>query len=633
MKPLILISDSTQHDLAHFRKIIPLSCHIKTLKRTTLLKSALNKRKPAIFILNSTFSKQKIKQCVAFIMSVSPHTRIMLLIHQNEIPLGRESIQWGIYAYIIAPVHDVDIPKQLIKNAICEWEFLQKTTELLSLIKKKEIKTKEKSRKACKGSPANKEAIAGNVPLSIDTNICSHIEIRDVLTEVKVKMSQLFDYTVMLILILAETRPQLYVLQNYPVDSHFINEAIHNIFNIFSATFGKGVSIEEIEKITEMNAPANAPLKTMRESILSTITLPLAANGKDFGYASVVSHKPDAFAAGAIQQFIPLCYSLSIALKNARLFQSAKAMSITDSLMGIYNRQYFDDIVEKEFLRAHRYKQQLSLALIDIDNFKAINDTFGHLEGDKVLRHFAKRVMETIRNTDIFARYGGEEFSIIMPLTDIEEGIIVMERLRVIIAGSLFPITHRDIQFTISIGLTSLFGHHTPSAKEFIREADSALYLAKKTGKNRVCIYTSGETKTEDTAAIQTEKRGLRRVEAHFPLEYIFLPEIDECYDVGITKNISINGLCFETNKDKRTKPGDYAMVNFQFSLKEAVRKRIKVLYQVVWSTKKEQKQLIGARLVSSSKEVIDVLKELLKEPALQQQRISHHRHGRKGHR
>ena len=218
--------------------------------------------------------------------------------------------------------------------------------------------------------------------------------------------------------------------------------------------------------------------------------------------------------------------------------------------------------------------------------------------------------MKTIRNTDILARYGGEEFCIIMPLTDIEVGIIVMERLRVVIAGSLFPITRRDIQLTASIGLSSLFDHHITSAKELVKESDSALYLAKKTGKNRVCIYTSGETKTKDHVAIPAEKRGLRRVEVHFPLKYIVLPEVDEFEKEGITKNISINGLCFETGN--RIKPGTYAMIEFKVSLKKTTAKRVKMLYQVVWTTEKDHKQIVGARLVSSSSEVVDILKRFL---------------------
>src|SRR3990167_1986043 len=608
MKPLFLISDSNQHDLPKLKKFVLPAGHIITLKKDTQRKVFLSKKQPAIVILNSSFPKQKIKQYISFIKSGSPNTRIILLIRQNEISLGKASIQWGIYAYIITPLNDIDLVKHIIKNALCEWELLQKTSERFSLIEKKDTKTKKKSSTVGKSKTSKKSAIELNALQTTNTDICSHLEIQNILTSVKVKMSQLFDYTLLLILTLSEKKPKLYIMQNYATDSHFVNQAVHNIFRIFSTTSGKGVSIKDIERIMENKVPANTLTKQV--SIQSDITLPLVANGEDIGYASVVSHKHNAFNDEAIQRFFPVCYSLAIALRNARLFQSTKELSITDNLTRIYNRQYFDDIVGKEFLRAHRYKHPLSLALIDIDNFKAINDAFGHQEGDKVLRQFANRIMGTIRNTDILARYGGEEFSIIMPLTDIEVGIIVMERLRVVIAGSLFPITRHDIQLTASIGLSSLSGHHITSTKELIREADSAQYLAKKTGKNRVCIYASVETKTKDHVAIPAEKRGLRRVEVHFPLKYIVLPEVDEFEKEGITKNISINGLCFETGN--RIKPGTYAMIEFKVSLKKTTAKRVKMLYQVVWTTEKDHKQIVGARLVSSSSEVVDILKRFL---------------------
>ncbi|MCR4319571.1 MAG: diguanylate cyclase, partial [Candidatus Brocadiaceae bacterium] len=355
------------------------------------------------------------------------------MIRQNEISLGKESIQWGIYAYIITPLNDIDLVKHIIKNALCEWEFLQKTSKWLSLIEKKDTKTKEKSSTVGKSKTSKKSAIELNALQTTNTDICSHLEIQNILTSVKVKISQLFDYTLLLILTLAEKKPKLYIMQNYATDSHFVNQAVHNIFRIFSTTSGKGVSIKDIERIIENKAPANTSTKTKPVSIQSDITLPLVANGEDIGYASVVSHKPNAFNDEAVQRFFPVCYSLAIALRNARLFHSIKESSITDSLTRIYNRRCFDDIIGKEFLRANRYKHPLSIALIDIDNFKTINDTYGHPEGDKVLYQLANRIVKTIRNTDILARYGGEEFSIIMPLTDIEVGIIVMERLRVVI--------------------------------------------------------------------------------------------------------------------------------------------------------------------------------------------------------
>ena len=158
MKPLFLISGSAQHDLSKLKKFVLPSCHIKSLKKNTQLKPVVKKNQPAIFILNSAFSRQKIIQYVSFIKTVSPNTRILLLIHQNEMSLGKESIKWGIYAYVITPIHNIDLVKQIIKNALCEWEFLQKTSKWLSLMEKKDTKTKKKSSTVGKSKTSKKRS-------------------------------------------------------------------------------------------------------------------------------------------------------------------------------------------------------------------------------------------------------------------------------------------------------------------------------------------------------------------------------------------------------------------------------------------------------------------------------------------
>ncbi len=630
MKPLFLISDGSKHDILKIKKFVLPHGHIKTLKTGAELKFLLRKQ-PAVLILTSAFPEQKIRQYISWTKSVSPHTRILCLIHQNEMSLGRKAVRWGMYAYIVTPLVNIDFAKQLVRNALCEWEYLLRTSRMLSLIEGKNTETQKNSILAGRNKIAKQEAV---VPLlqTVSADICSRLEIRDILTSTKIIMSQLFDYTLLLILSWAETTPKLYVLQNYAADDDFVNCAVRSVLKASTTILGKAFPVKDIEWVWENNAVAGVSVKTKPLSMKSNLAFPLVAYGEGIGCACLVSHRPNAFRADATRRFSLVCKPLAAALRNAQLFQATKNLSITDGLTRVYNRQYFDDVMEKEFLRAKRYKHPLALALIDIDNFKEINDTYGHTAGDKILSQFASRVQETIRNTDIFSRYGGEEFSVIMPLTDIEEGIVVMERLRVVIAGSVFPLTNKDIQLTASIGVSSLFDNPVHSAKELIQAADSALYLAKKTGKNRACIYTPEKAGVKSGADVSSEKRGIRRVNARFPVKYLVLPRIDACHRPAVTENISINGLCFETERDNLVRQGAYTMIEIKISTKETPAKRLKILYQVVWSVEKDGKQLIGARLVSSSNDVVDILKGLLEEHPLQQEGVSNHRHRRKRH-
>lgn len=155
-----------------------------------------------------------------------------------------------------------------------------------------------------------------------------------------------------------------------------------------------------------------------------------------------------------------------------------------DKLTKINNRSAFEKALERELLRSKRYERPLCLALLDIDHFKKVNDTFGHLIGDEILVLLAKRIRNTLRGTDIFARWGGEEFVILMSETNIQNAQNVCETVRKNIEELLHPIAGN---VTISIGATTVTLNDTPQT--LFKRCDEALYLAKSSGRNRVEIF------------------------------------------------------------------------------------------------------------------------------------------------
>jgi diguanylate cyclase (GGDEF)-like protein len=160
-------------------------------------------------------------------------------------------------------------------------------------------------------------------------------------------------------------------------------------------------------------------------------------------------------------------------------------LSITDSLTGLYNSRHFFGQIQQEMERAHRYQRPLSLLLLDVDNFKGFNDTYGHLEGDLVLSGLAQAIRNCIRQADSAYRYGGEEFVVILPETDREEALYVAERLRNSFEQMTFrPLGNGGVNMTISIGVSRF--QAGDNAKGFIRRADEGTYAAKRLGKNRV---------------------------------------------------------------------------------------------------------------------------------------------------
>lgn len=172
------------------------------------------------------------------------------------------------------------------------------------------------------------------------------------------------------------------------------------------------------------------------------------------------------------------------------MYSHTKHLSVTDPLTGLYNRRHFDNMIEREFLRAQRYSNDLSIALIDVDFFKKVNDTYGHLCGDYVLKEVAYLTLQTFRKTDMVFRYGGEEILVILTETPLEKAIIPLERLRKSIENYPFSYDNNNIRVTVSIGVESLnenIGHF----EELIDNADKALYYAKENGRNKVITSSS----------------------------------------------------------------------------------------------------------------------------------------------
>ena len=174
---------------------------------------------------------------------------------------------------------------------------------------------------------------------------------------------------------------------------------------------------------------------------------------------------------------------------EAALMESEKRfreLSIVDELTSLYNSRHFYFQLKNELERSNRYKQHLTLLLLDLDNFKALNDTYGHVEGDKVLKRLGKVIKKCLRKTDSAYRYGGEEFTVLLPMTTSVNGIVIAERIRAEFNNETFsPEPGQDIHLTLSVGIAQYKSQE--DMKAFVSRVDQLMYQAKKNGKDRVC--------------------------------------------------------------------------------------------------------------------------------------------------
>jgi diguanylate cyclase (GGDEF)-like protein len=177
----------------------------------------------------------------------------------------------------------------------------------------------------------------------------------------------------------------------------------------------------------------------------------------------------------------------AIAIKNADLYD----MAIRDGLTKLYIRKYFRERLYEEWQRSKRNKSSLTLAMLDIDHFKNINDTYGHQAGDLVLKELADILRKNCRSIDIPCRYGGEEFTIILSETSRDQALVFLERIRTVIEASRIDYHDHSIQVTMSLGYASFPDLDPGDLESFIEMADRALYISKKTGRNKTTYFGS----------------------------------------------------------------------------------------------------------------------------------------------
>ena len=242
--------------------------------------------------------------------------------------------------------------------------------------------------------------------------------------------------------------------------------------------------------------PLMAEVKDLVKDLdkINVLILPIILEEEIIGTLFLRTRRP---GKGFTEKDVNLCQIIAQAachaIKNARLFEEVskekedmKTLAITDRLTEVYNHNFFYTRLEEEFNRATRYETPISLIMMDIDDFKRINDTHGHRTGDHVLKEIANMIKMLVRKTDIVARYGGEEFSVILPHTNIDGAEEEAERIREAISSHVYANLTKE-KMTMSFGVASYpSGKTIMNAGDFVNLADTALYEAKRSGKNRV---------------------------------------------------------------------------------------------------------------------------------------------------
>jgi diguanylate cyclase (GGDEF)-like protein len=221
--------------------------------------------------------------------------------------------------------------------------------------------------------------------------------------------------------------------------------------------------------------------------IRSILCYPLMRRGERMGAIELINKTDGAFTREDQSLVEMMLNPLAIAVRSVNFFEEAERLTITDDLTKLYNYRYLMRYIEADVKRCLRYKKKVSLLFIDVDGFKRINDTFGHLVGSQALAEIGQVFKRIVRETDVVGRYGGDEFVIVLPETPLSGAMVIAERIRKKVEECEFIAQNLSIRLTVSLGVANC-PKHTLTAEGLIKKADAAMYRAKELSKNSIKV-------------------------------------------------------------------------------------------------------------------------------------------------
>ena len=296
---------------------------------------------------------------------------------------------------------------------------------------------------------------------------------------------------------------------NFRVGLDFEGHAIDEPSGEISRTLFNEVIEAGKGKITADAMASVAAKSVIAKDIKSVMCAPLISRGKILGAVYVENRaERNFFNFEDLTMLEFFAAQAAVCIENAMLnddlegqvqqrtaelneaYEKLYELAITDPLTGLHNRRHFFELARLEIASTQRYQKPLSVMMLDLDHFKLVNDTYGHLVGDQVLQAFAQRTLFCVREVDVVGRYGGEEFALLLPDTDLTGALELAERLREVIGAS--PVTAQDasIPITVSVGVAEFPLDREISCDQLFDHADQAMYAAKEGGRNRVSMYT-----------------------------------------------------------------------------------------------------------------------------------------------
>jgi diguanylate cyclase (GGDEF)-like protein len=417
--------------------------------------------KPHAFLLDTPSTGSFDRSIFQKIRAIEPYLPIITLTEAGHMEERLQSLEHGAYSSIEKPLRDSAEIYHTVCNAIKDYGERRESALAISEMKDR-----------CEADRLNLlelELVKGLQHMIGETE-----EPASIFKHSFSLIKSYLPFEVFAALVPGREEAEIYVYPNVA-----LNEDVGEI--ITGALIKRMARLAEEDKKVRVVIQEKATGRSPSDELKSVI-VPLVTTSRTYGYAGIYRGTPFNYREESV--FKRFCAHMATALEKIRLFEEIKSLSVSDGLTGLHNHLSIISKLEMEVQRSERYGSPLSVIIFDIDNFKEINDTYGHLAGDAVLVELAQMIRNGVRGIDSVGRYGGEEFLVVLPETDGKAATVIGDRLRQKVAETLFPHSGKAISVSVSGGVAS-YGDGRDAGK-LIGLADENLYKAKNEGKNLV---------------------------------------------------------------------------------------------------------------------------------------------------
>lgn len=426
--------------------------------------------------------------------SLGTHSCVILMAKAPPVEAVIAALQKGAYSLLRKPLEFMALEASIEKGLENRQAFLAILTlsedlQRANLVLNEQKEELEREKKALEERIRELDFLK-----DLSSAIGTTLDVKEIVAAISSRLKGVVPYDLFLLSCALEEGACLYLDAAAPLPSalaaRFKSKAIQDLTTMtgYFPAAGEDVRVERLRDNLFQDNGSQASQDTRTTEC--KIALSLAQT--PIGVLNLINYEGKPYGKDQVTLLHTVANQAALALKNAEEHRKVQAMASRDGLTNLLNHRTFHEVLKREFKRILRYKKPLSMLMIDIDHFKAINDSYGHPAGDQVLRELSGLLGRCIRETDILARYGGEEFSLLLPETNMGESKILGERMRRTIESFPFRLEGDEVHIAVSVGIASYPALDISSGYELIDRADKALYKAKREGRNRVC--TAGES-------------------------------------------------------------------------------------------------------------------------------------------